>query len=113
MSEKEIEQIILRKFGLTDKELRDFLKKLGDFYLGLTQKEQKAFLASVPVSEKESVKAFSDKITANELEQFIKSREPKGLRGAPLMIFECVGGYGGHRPKKQRRKPVDADKKGL
>ncbi|MGA3044117.1 MAG: hypothetical protein ABSF54_25355 [Bryobacteraceae bacterium] len=95
MGSEEVKQIVLAKIGLTDDELRDFLRKLTVFYISLTEKEQKAFRATTSVSEEEAVKAFGGEITAKELEKFIKSREPKGLGAKPLMLFECGGHHGG------------------
>jgi hypothetical protein len=86
---EQIKQIILAKVGLTDSELRDYLRKLSGFYVSLTPKEQEAFRSGTCASEKDALKSFGGKITAKELEAFIKSREPKDAGVKPIMILHC------------------------
>jgi len=83
---------ILAEIGLTDSELRDYLRKLSGFYISLTPKERKLFVTGMRSLEKEALKAFHGKITAKQLEEFIKSREPKDVPVTPIFIlWKCVG----------------------
>lgn len=82
---------ILREIGLTDSELRDYLKKLSGLYNRLTPKEQKVFSASMGSSfTKKALKSFQGEITAEQLEKFVRSREPKG---APVVFIVWACGH--------------------
>ena len=94
MDNNQVKQIVLAKIGLTDDELRDFLRKLTGFYISLTPKEQKVFRSGVSVPMKEALKYFDNKLTAKELEKFIKSREPKGVPVKAIMVVHCKGADG-------------------
>jgi hypothetical protein len=64
---------VLRSMGLTDAQLRAFLRKVIRFYNRLTPEEQQVFAAGMaPV--KQAAKQFP--MTARQLEDFIKLREP-------------------------------------
>jgi len=89
VDKEQIEQIILAKVGLTDDELRDFLAKVSVFYDGLTAKEKQKFRSSMRVSPVEVFKTFGCKITPKQLEEFIKSREPRGASVGPVMLVHC------------------------
>jgi intergrase/recombinase len=88
---EQIKEAILAKIGLTSRELRDYLKKLAKLYVSLTPKEQKAFRSAASASAKEALKSFRGKITAEELEEFIKSREPKNMRDKGIMLIHGIG----------------------
>ena len=84
---------ILAELGFTDSELRDYLRKLSGFYVSLTPKERKAFLSGMRAYEKEALKPFHGKLTAKQLENFIRSREPKDVPVPPIFIIrKCDGG---------------------
>lgn len=83
---------ILAELGLTNSELRDYLRKLSGFYVSLTPKERRAFRSGLRAFEKEALKAFHGKITAEQLEKFIKSRTPKDVPVAPIFIVHKVDG---------------------
>ena len=89
MSSDEVKKIVLAKIGLTDDELRDFLAKVSVFYDGLTAKEKQKFRSSMRVSPVEVFKTFGCKITPKQLEEFIKSREPRGASVGPVMLVHC------------------------
>jgi len=90
VDEEQIKQIILTKIGLTDSELRDFLRKLTGFYVSLTEKERKVFRSSTRTSDDDILKEFKGEITARQLEAFIKSREPKDAGGIEvIMMIHC------------------------
>lgn len=89
MDSEQIKQTVLAKVGLTDSELRDYLRKLSGFYISLTPKEQKAFRSGTRIPVQEVLKSFDGKITAKELEVFIKSREPKEIGVKALMLIHC------------------------
>jgi hypothetical protein len=99
---EEVKQIVLAQIGLTDDELRDFLRKLDGFYVSLTPKERKVFRSGTRAGAQEVAKAFGGKITARELEEFIKSREPKDVPLKPIMVFECSGGGDDDDEKKKQ-----------
>jgi hypothetical protein len=89
-----IKEQILKEIGLTDSELHDYLRKLSGFYNSfLTPAERKVFRAGLRAQKKEALKSFHSQITAAQLEEFIKSREPKDAR--VVMIVEGCGGGDG------------------
>ncbi|MGC9951786.1 MAG: hypothetical protein ABSF64_36020 [Bryobacteraceae bacterium] len=84
---------ILAELGLTDSEVRDYLRKLSGFYVSLTPKEREAFLSGMRAFERVALKEFHGEITAEQLEEFIRSREPKDVPVAPIFILhKCDGG---------------------
>ena len=68
---------MLKQIGLTDAELRDYLHKMNELYNSLTPAERRIFRAGRRSLKKAAVNSFHGRITAEELEEFIRSREPK------------------------------------
>lgn len=87
MDDEQIKQTILAKIGLTDSELRDYLRKLIGFYVSLTPKERELFRSGMRSFEKEALKSFHGQVTAEQLEEFIRSREPKDVPVTPILIL--------------------------
>ena len=75
MDRKKI-KYVLKQLGLTNSELVAYLGKLSGFYDTLTPKERMVFRSGMRTFEKEAVKSFHRRVTAQELEEFIRSREP-------------------------------------
>jgi hypothetical protein len=69
---------ILGEIGLTESEVRDYLRKVTLFYETLTRAERKVFHASMRTLEEATLESFRGELTSERLEKFIKSRSPKG-----------------------------------
>lgn len=99
-----IEQQILDVIGLSDYDLRAYLTKLDDFFEKLTSNEKKLFLTSMATLE-DAVPFFKGKVTAKELENFIRAREP--ANATAVFTIQCCDDAG----KTYRRVPAKPKKK--
>jgi hypothetical protein len=81
-----MEEKILRQIGLSDVEIRAYLKKLYKFFKGLTKAEQAVFLASMGTKE-DALRSFKNTVTLPELEEFLRNLEQVG---EPIIIIEGV-----------------------
>ena len=67
---------ILEQMGLSDGELREFLRKINDFFHHtLNDKERRAFLKGLK-SVEEAARELDKDVTPERLEKFIREHEP-------------------------------------
>ena len=93
---------ILKLIGLTEKQLRDYLKRMDRLFRRMSKKEQRVFLAGKRACDKAAVRSFRGEITAAELEEFIRSREPKNAQAVFLLHKACDGGEDDDSKKPER-----------
>jgi phage antirepressor YoqD-like protein len=67
---------ILERMGLSDEELREFLRKINIFYNTLNDKERLAFLKGLK-SVREAADQLDEDVTPERLEEFIRNHEPE------------------------------------
>ncbi len=84
MDKEQVKQIVLQGIGLSDHELRNYLRKVDEFYRSLTDAERRVFDAGFSAVEEDAYSSFDGDITAEELEDFITSREPEGAVFTPV-----------------------------
>lgn len=66
---------ILKQIGMSDAEVRAYLKKLDQFFEALGPKEKRVFLAGMHTVQ-EALHSFQGNVTAEELLHFLKERTP-------------------------------------
>lgn len=79
---------ILKQIGLTDFQLRRYLRKLTRLYHSFTPAERRVFRAGMHSQLNDASKSFRGKITAKQLEEFIRSREPEGAQTL-IIVRKC------------------------
>lgn len=79
---------LLAGIGLNESEISAYLKKVSDFYDSLTPAEQQVFRAGERAQKHEAANSFQGLVTAEELEEFIKSREPAGAHPV-FLLWKC------------------------
>jgi hypothetical protein len=66
---------ILRKIGLSDEELKEFLRKVNEFFNTLNEKERGAFVKGLK-SVEQATRELDEDLTPQDLEWFIRRHEP-------------------------------------
>ncbi|MBZ5594785.1 MAG: hypothetical protein LAP39_21280 [Acidobacteriia bacterium] len=95
---------ILQQIGLSEPELQKYLRKVTKFYKGLTDAEQRVFIASLG-TRKEAMLSFHPNLTARKLKDLL-------IRGGETAIVFLIHGTIGPGPKKTRLMMPKRDTRG-
>jgi len=83
---------IFQQIGLSEPELKKYLRKLRKFYTGLNNVEQRVLMASLGTKE-EAMRSFHPNLTAEELQRFLERVE-----GGQSIVFKIHGTITGPHP---------------
>ena len=98
---RELNQTILHQTGLSERELRDYVRKLIAFYGKLSPGQKRVFLCSMH-SRRDAIRSFDPDLTAGQLTQFLRAL--MGPEEASQIVVEGVEG----RPSTPQPDPEPA-----
>lgn len=77
---------LLRRLGLTDKELRDFLSKFMAFYRSLNEPQKRVIERTLPTLE-QAARSFGPDVTVQDIEALVGSEVPGGSSGCVIAVI--------------------------